>query len=130
MTTVRQLFADILPEEVESVIKRIETNQSSIKSAISLVIKSVMVFLTVFITVLDSMNIAVIIIPTVNLVNIFIVRRLTRKPDVKNIDDLQFGDCDGVCPVCKIICSGRCEIMRDMLKSIWTQTLLITDMDT
>ena len=135
MATVRELFADILPEADESVMKRVHENKDAIKSAISLVIKIVMVFLTVFITVLDSLNIAVIIIPCVNLLNIIVIRRLTKKqeegktsvlPYINEDCMLQSKECDGLCPDCKAICNGRCRIIRDFKKSIWTSTLLIT----
>ena len=135
MATVRELFAGILPEAVESVMKRVHDNKDAVKNAISLVIKITMVVLTVFITVLDSLNIAVIIIPCVNLVNVIVIRRFTKKPEEGKTSVLPFtkqdcvlpsNECDGLCPDCKAICNGRCRIIRDFLKSIWTSTLLNT----
>jgi len=135
LATVRELFAGILPETVVSQIKKVIDNKDAVKNAISLLLKFVMVFLTVFITVLDSLNIAVILVPCVNLFNIFVIRRLTKKPDeekksvlpnIKIDCVLPSKECDGLCPDCKAICNGRCRIIRDFLKSIWTLTLLIT----
>ena len=135
MATVCELFAGILPAAVESVIKRVDNNKDAVKNAISLVIKITMVVLTVFITVLDSLNIAVIIIPCVNLLNIAVIRRFTKKPEEVKTSVLPFTEqdcmlqpsgCDGLCPDCKAICNGRCRIIRELLKSIWTSTLLNT----
>lgn len=128
MATVRELFAGILPETVETGMKKIYDNKDAVKSVISLAIKILMVILTVFITVLDSQNIAVIIVPSVNLFNIFVIRRFTKKPEEGKTSVLPFTikENDGLCPNCNHICNGLCDIKRDFKKSIWTQTLLIT----
>ena len=133
LSTVQELYADILSVNLESVINCVDKNKDAVKNAISLFIKIVMVLLTVFITVLDSLNIYVIIVPCVNLANVIVIRRFTKKPEpttvlpyIKKDCMLQSKDCDGLCPDCQAICNGRCSIIRDFKKSIWTQTLLIT----
>jgi ABC-type molybdenum transport system ATPase subunit/photorepair protein PhrA len=128
MATVRELFAGILPETVETGLKKTDDKKDAVKSVISLAIKIIMVVLTVFITVLDSQNVAVIIVPCVNLFNIFVIRRFTKKPEEGKKSVLPFADKenDGMCPYCRAICNERCVIKKDFLKSIWTQTLLIT----
>jgi ABC-type lipoprotein export system ATPase subunit len=135
MATVRELFAGILPETVETGMKKIDDNKDAVKSVISLAIKILMVILTVFITVLDSQNIAVIIVPCVNLFNILVIRRFTKKPEegktsllplTQKESMLSLKKYDGLCPYCKDICNDLCVIKRDFKKSIWTQTLLIT----
>ena len=135
MATVRELFAGILPEAVESLMKKVQDKKDAVKSTISLVIKIIMVFLTVFITVLDSLNIYVIIIPCINLLNIIVIRRMTKDPEEEKTSVLPFTqqdcvlpskECDGLCPDCKAICNGRCRIIKDFKKSIWTSTLLNT----
>ena len=135
MATVRELFAGILPETVENGMKKIDDKKDAVKSVISLAIKILMVVLTVFITVLDSQNIAVIIVPIINLFNIFVIRRFTKKPEEGKTSVLPFTkkECmlpskeyNGMCPYCRAICNERCVIKKDFLKSIWTQTLLIT----
>jgi len=133
LSRVQELYAEILPVVVESMIKHLEKNKDAVKNAISLVIKIVMVFLTVFITVLDSLNIAVIIIPIINLANVIVIRRLTKKPEEAKVLPYSEKDCmlklkvgDGLCPYCQAICKDRCGIIGNLNKSLWTQTLLIT----
>jgi hypothetical protein len=128
LSTVQELYEDILPVNVEFVINTLDKNKDAVKNAISLFIKMVMVLLTVFITVLDSLNIYVIIVPLVNLANIIVIRRLTKKPEEGKTSVLPYinKECNGLCSDCQAICNGRCRIIRDLKKSIWTSTLLNT----
>jgi ABC-type multidrug transport system fused ATPase/permease subunit len=125
MATRRELFAGILSTVGESLLKRMDSHNDSIKNAVSTVIKIVMVVLTIFITVLDTGNIYVIIIPMVNLVNVYFMRLLQKKES--STSDLSFTNMNSNwCPHCDGICCGKCQIIADFKKSIWTQTKLIT----
>jgi hypothetical protein len=127
MATRRELFTGILRDVGESLLKLMYSNKDSIKNAVNTVIKIVMVVLTIFITVLDTGNIYVIIIPMVNLMNVYFMRRLSKESEDSSIPVLPFREMDcNWCHHCDGICNGRCQIIADFKKSIWTLTLLIT----
>jgi hypothetical protein len=127
MATRRELFTGILSDVGESLLTRVNSNSEAVKNAVSTVIKIVMVVLTIFITVLDTRNIYVIIIPMVNLVNVYFMRLLSKKAEASSTPGLPFTNMDcNWCPHCDRICSGRCQIIADFKKSIWTLTMLIT----
>jgi ABC-type lipoprotein export system ATPase subunit len=124
-----KLYLKPIPHRYDDDYEWISLGKMSIKKLISAIISIVLLTITMFITVLDTQNIYCIIIPLVNIVSVYMVRRLTKKDD-DNVLPVIAKDCKSMtgdwCNSCNGLCFRQCEIIADFKKSVWMLTLLVS----